>query len=246
MKKITLVLLSVFTPALLFAQAEVGGQFWTGTTWFLNNNVSDQGQGLDYRTSFGFSGGVNAAYYFSPVAGAGLEVNYGSFSQKYDGDPNANIHFTAQDKFGYVTIPILFKLRTSGGFYLDIGPQVNLLMSGNGTFTVDPDSTGTLSYSDREIKIGMSNVVFGGTFGFGGRFALNENMAITAGLHFAGSLADVTEELTETEFAQDVADEVLGVGSYYAHTDQSGDFFYQKTTAATGGIRIGFVYTFVE
>src|SRR6186713_2766243 len=182
MKKIIFFMFLVTIQLSLKAQPEIGVSLSPATNWLINNNVSDQGDILNYRTSFGFAGGLRAAYFFSDNLGVGAELNFGSFNQRYEGD-------IAGDHQKCIMIPILFELKTPGGFYFEIGPQFNLISSAKGDFTLDDDPL-SVSYEDREIETGFSKTVIGGVFGLGGRFGLNENMAITAGIRFFGSFGD--------------------------------------------------------
>lgn len=244
MKKITLIAtLVIITQLSLKAQPEIGLQILPSTTWLINNNASDQGDNLNYRTSFALAAGLNAGYFFNENIGVGAELNIGSFNQKYEGELFGS-HYDAADNLMYISIPVLFKLKSAGGFYFEIGPQFNLLSSAEGSITIEdvPDS---LNISDVDIEKGFNQSLIGGVFGFGGRFRLNDNLSINTGLRFFGGLADATEEFrNQTEFNEAAAHEEIGTTVFYAHTEQDGDFRYEKTMALSGSLVIGVIYSF--
>ena len=60
-----------------------------------------------------------------------VEGNLASFNQRYEGDIFRE-NYDAGDHLKYITIPVLFELKTSGGFYFEIGPQFNFLFSAKG------------------------------------------------------------------------------------------------------------------
>ena len=242
MKQAILLMLLVIIQLSLKAQPEIGVSLAPGTTWLINNNVSDQGANLNYRTSFGFAGGLHAGYFFTKNLGLAVELNLASFNQRYQGDVTA-VHFNAGDHLKYITIPVLFELKTPGGFYFEIGPQFNLFSSAKGDFTLDEDPF-SLNYKDRNIDTGFSKTVVGGVFGLGGRFELNDNMALTAGLRFFGGFSDATKEMSQSEYLTEFSNQKLGFAVSFAHTDQNGGFRYEKTMAVSGSLLIGFVYAF--
>ena len=243
MKQFTFLLLLIAFQLSAQAQPEIGVTLGPGTTWLLNNNASDQADNLNYSTSFGFQGGLHAGYFFTDNIGLAAELNLATVNQKYEGD-FTSVHYEAGDHLTYISIPILFQLKTLGGFYFELGPQFNILSSAKGDLTLEDDPF-SANYDGRDIETGFNKTVVGGTFGMGGRFDLAENMALTAGIRFFGGFGDATEEFTEEEFNALDGDEI-GVTVFYAHTDQSGNFRYEKTMEITGSLMIGFVYVFVK
>src|SRR5689334_25442535 len=86
MKKLFLLFALVAIQYSAMAQLDVGVQVSPQTTWLINNNVSDQGENLNYHTSFGFAGGIHSAFFFNHAVGVGAEINLNWFNQKYGGD----------------------------------------------------------------------------------------------------------------------------------------------------------------
>jgi len=243
MKKLTLLLTFLSVTAVAFAQLEVGVAGGFSTTWLLNNNVSDQGPNLNPNASFGGNFGLTGSFFFTENIGVGAELNYNSVNQKYDGEVDVQVgevNFDAKDHLNYFQVPIMLKVKTTSGFYFEVGPEFNFLSSANGDLTSDP-SDDNFEYAGRDIKTGLENVM-GIVFGFGGRFPVTDHIVLSAGLRFFGGLSDATSQLEETEFYNELAEGHLGVAETFAHLDQSGDYHYEKTTLATGGIQIGLLY----
>lgn len=240
MKRLLVVLAIVCNTFAANAQLELGVNGGFGTTWFLNDNAFDQGPNLNPNFSFGGSYGISSTYYFTETIGIGVEANMLSMNQKYDGTVN-ELNFDSRDHVNYFQLPIMLKVKTESGFYFEAGPEINFLSRATGELT-SADATAPMNYADREIKTGFNNNVFGVVFGFGGRFNLNENLLLTAGLRFYGGIADATEELGEEVFQNEWNEENLGTTVFFAHTDQGGNYYYEKTTLATGGVQVGLVY----
>src|SRR4028119_239812 len=68
---------------------EVGLHGGYGTTWLINNNVSDQDDILNYETSFASVFGVGFGYFSKSGAGIALEINAAPVRQKYEGSISA-------------------------------------------------------------------------------------------------------------------------------------------------------------
>ncbi|MEP7265721.1 MAG: hypothetical protein ABI772_14545, partial [Bacteroidota bacterium] len=85
MKKLLLIILLISSAAGVQAQkgfrAGIRGAY--NSTWLFNKNVSDAGDELDYKSSFGLQAGVSLVYMFSESTGFSLDVMSGSVNQKY-------------------------------------------------------------------------------------------------------------------------------------------------------------------
>ncbi|HQV01508.1 MAG TPA: porin family protein, partial [Bacteroidia bacterium] len=198
MKKITLIIaFAGITLQALSQGLEVGLNGSLGTTWLLNKNVFDQDEILNPTFSGGFTFGASATYFFSPKLGVGIELNSATVNQKYSGEYSANDTYEAKTTLKYLSIPVLLKLQTESGFYFEIGPQFNSLSKAKEEYTSDPSDPD--DYSSLNVKKGFENMVIAGVFGFGGRFDLNDNLALTAGVRFQYGIGDVTKEYSQTE-----------------------------------------------
>lgn len=244
MKKFLFPAIWLMCTTVAFAQFEVGLNGGVATTWLLNNNVFDQGPNLNPNFSMGWSSGMVGSFYFSKSIGVGAELNYSAVNQQYDGMIDG-LNYDAINSLKYYELPLLFKLKTESGFYFEAGPQFDFLQSASENFEMSPANP-AVDYTGMDIKTGLSGMVMGAVFGFGGRFPLSNHLLLTGGLRFFAGLTDATEEQSETEFLQNLQDDKLGIAAGFAHTDQQGNFHYEKTTLATGGIQIGLLYSFAN
>jgi hypothetical protein len=246
MKKFTLVIaMATISLQAMSQHLELGVNGSLGTTWLLNKNVFDQDEILNPTFSGGYTFGASASYFFSPKLGLGIEINSSTVNQKYSGEYNASNTYDAKTTLKYLSIPVFLKLQTESGFYFEIGPQFNSLSKAKEEYTSDPSSTD--DYSSLNVKKGFESMVISGVFGFGGKFDLNESLALTAGVRFQYGIGDVTKEYSAAELLvlANTGDGVYGeagLTNAFAHTTQGGKYKYEKTTLATGSVQMGLVY----
>ena len=104
-------------------QAGVKGSL--NSTWLFNNHVSDAAAKYQtYVPSFGQSYGVSGALYFSKVIGVEMDFLYSTHRQKYTGD---SAEYDAETYFNVIEVPILLKLKSSTGAYVEIGGVYGLI-----------------------------------------------------------------------------------------------------------------------
>lgn len=234
---------------------EVGLNGSINNTWLLNKNVSDQNDELNPSFTIAGAAGITATYYFNEKVGLGIEANSAAYNQKYSGDDNAAVlfrtgttgTFDAKTKLRYTEIPLLLKLKSEGGFYFEVGPMFSFL--GKATETASTTPGHNSNYTDTRVKTGFNSSLLSGVFGFGGRFDASDNIVITAGLRFSASFNDATKKFTEAEIVANLLNPNAasyfgssGITNVYAHTKQTGDYKYEKTTAVRGGIQISVIY----
>ncbi|MEO8150467.1 MAG: porin family protein [Bacteroidia bacterium] len=240
MKKIILSLTMLTMAFSTQAQKiEIGVNAGLYTTWLMNKNVFDQNDIINHAFSGGPNFGFLATFNMSEKVGIGLELNFATVHQKYSGDYGFAT-YEAKETIHYTEIPILFKLKSEGGFYFEIGPKISLRGKATEEFTSDPSNPA--DYSSLNIEKGFKSTVVSIVFGFGGRFDLSDHLALTAGLRLAASLGDATEEYSQDELNNTDLEEEIGIADGFAHRKSNGDFKYVKTTLATGGLQMGLVY----
>ena len=85
MKKCYLILIAFlsFTTAHAQEGVFVGVKGAFNSTWLFNKTVSDAGDELDYKTSFGSQFGICSRFNFNDNSGVVLEVLMGRVNQKY-------------------------------------------------------------------------------------------------------------------------------------------------------------------
>lgn len=249
MKKtlLTLSLLIMF-PFLINAQAFIlGAKAGFNTTWLMNKNVFDQDEDLNPNSSFGPNFGISGYFYFNDKIGVGAEIHSMTVNQKYSGEwnDNPNISFDAKETAKVIDIPILLQLTNESGLYFEVGPKITLINNAEMELEVTPtQSPNNPNFSGRDVIEGYNSTLISGVFGFGVNISAGENLFITTGIRLASSFSDATKEYTEAELGTLAADDKLGISSIFAHTNQSGNYKYEKTTLATGGIILGIFYRF--
>ena len=71
------------------------------STWLLNKTVSDAGDELDYKASFGGQIGVSALYNFKENVGISLDILSSSINQKYTNRQGGD-NFDTETKMKFV------------------------------------------------------------------------------------------------------------------------------------------------
>jgi hypothetical protein len=123
-------------------------------------NVEDPELSYDSRT--GFHAGIFLRGRFSKV---GIQPELLLFTQ--NGDLESSLFGTAQERFTYLSIPLIFKFYPIGGFNIQLGPQFGFLLDGERTYdsflgSGSQDITEYYKKSDVSVSVGG-----GYDFGFG-------------------------------------------------------------------------------
>ncbi|MBL7888076.1 MAG: hypothetical protein JNL24_00905 [Bacteroidia bacterium] len=199
------------------------------STWLFNTNISNTGESQDYAMGWGFNYGLGFSAYFGMV-GFGLEGLMGNHTGAYEGKlemrDTAGVLLGKTDYKSSVNlkttqIPLMFKLRSVGGAYLELGGQYNMISG------ADYKRTGTNINADTTIANYFSDSYISGVLGFGAGIAIKESpVSILVGVRFNYSLTDLKGV------------DALG-------QDLSNAFIYNKyepTAAASGGLTLGVIY----
>ena len=225
MKKIILSAL-LLTSLNLYSQISIEGgvKGSYNSTWLFNKNISDQGTEQDYAAGWGSNYGLGAAVYFGPI-GLGVEflrgTHTGGFAGYFAGKYSSNV------KLNVNQIPLLLKLKSKNGAYIELGAQVNSISK----------ATYTFDYTDSDIFDGTndetsnySKSFTSAVLGFGANVKLSK--AIPLGLHAGIRL-------------QYGFSDAKGVDALGFNLDNKIVYpTYEKTNAVSGGLMIGLNYTF--
>jgi hypothetical protein len=165
MKKIYSALLALLLLTCVPALAQKGLYFGIAGTYqsiWITNQENYGLHPLSEKSTFGGAGNINIGYDFTNHVGLKIEIGYGRFGQDYNKTRNDSV-FSRQVNLNYLTIPVLFKYRVGGPvvkFYLAIGPQFNMLMSANQTYTVNGETfMDTLkTISGKQFIAGQSSI----------------------------------------------------------------------------------------
>ncbi len=199
------------------------------STWLFNTNISNTGESQDYAMGWGFNYGLAFNAYFGMV-GFGVEGLMGNHTGAYAGKlemrDTAGVllgknDYTSSVNLKTTQIPLMFKLRSTGGAYLELGGQYNMISG------ADYKRTGTNINADTTVANYFSDSYISGVLGFGAGIAIKESpVSILVGVRFNYSLTDLKGV------------DALG-------QDLSNAFIYNKyepTAAASGGLTLGVIY----
>jgi len=137
----------------------IGAVLLPQSTWLLNQDDSDAGPELDYKSTWGFAGGVSASYNFTDYLGVGLDVLYSNQGQKYKGT-KSGITYTAKTTLNYLKLPLLLRFNSDPNsvvqFSAFLGPQFSFLLSYNDRKETNPP-TEIREVSGKELRITTGN-----------------------------------------------------------------------------------------
>ncbi len=198
------------------------------STWLFNTNISNEGESQNYAAGWGFNYGLGFSAYFGKVGFAveGLMGNHsGAYAGKYEykvgGVVLSTTDYTSKVNLKTIQIPVMFKLKSKDGAYLEVGAQYNMISSA--TYK----RTGANFNADTTVTNLYASNFFSGVLGFGFAIKLGDSpLSILAGMRLQYSLTDLKGV------------DALG-------NDLKNPFFYKKyepTSAAAGGLTLGLIY----
>jgi len=241
MKKLLIASLILITVAASAQDFRIGVKGTFYSTWLFNNNVSDQGSMVDYAATFGAGFGLTSQYFFNENIGLSIDVLYSSNNQKLEGDLATDLTYESHTKVKYIDLPVLLKISSEGGAYVEFGPQVSFLAGAKEDFKSSPSLPA--DYSDRDVKQFFSGFGVAPVLGFGVDIQASDNWLVNIGLRFGYGVNDATIKFSEEKLNDVPADE----GSWFAgwahyNADTPPKYSYQKTNRAFGGFTLGIVY----
>ncbi|HLG35621.1 MAG TPA: porin family protein [Bacteroidia bacterium] len=243
MKKIFISAMILLSATMVSAQDfRIGVKGTFNSTWLFNNNVADQGNRADYAATFGTSFGLASILYFTENVGVSLDILYASNPQKLEGDNDAGTSYESTTRVKYLDLPLLLRISSSGGPYVEFGPQFNLLMGATEDFAASPSSPD--AYTDRDVKDYFSSFGIAPVLGFGVDIEASDNWFINIGLRFSYGINDATKKLSKEEI--DIKDDNKQSSAFgnFAHynAENPPEYVYQKTNRAFGGFTLGVIY----
>jgi len=218
----SLLLAGAQAQAQLSIDANVKGSY--NSTWLFNKNISEQGASQDYDLGWGSNVGGGATVYYGPI-GFGVEFLTGSHTGGYAGDFLGK--YTSNVKLNVTQIPLLLKLKSENGAYLEVGAQVNSISKATYSFDyTDSDFFDKTSDQTTNYAKSFTSAVLG--FGANVRFVKAIPLSLNLGLRLQYGFTD----------AKGV--DALGVSLENTVIYPT----YQKTNAVSGGLVFGLTYTF--
>lgn len=207
------------------------GQF--RTTWLLNSNISDASGHQDYVMTFGGGGGLRVQYFGAGSVGVGLEFNYATINQKYEGfNTSLTGDYQSSNHLKCLDIPVFVKFGSSNGGYFELGGQYSMITSATheSNLALDPNKGDVSTYFKKSYIAPF--------FGFGGSFNVwRDKILITTGLRFAYGLTDV---VGVDGLGQDMTEDNAVT---YSTVNPVGYEEYKKTNPLYGALLLGIVYS---
>ncbi len=218
---VSLLFIGANAQAQLSIDAHVKGLY--NSTWLLNKNISDQGTSQDYDLGWGYNVGGGATVYYGPI-GFGVEFLTGSHTGGYAGDFLGK--YTSNVKLNVTQIPLLLKLKSESGAYLEVGAQVNSLSKA--TYSFDYTDSDLFDYSADETT-NYAKTYTSAVLGFGANVRLVKAipLSLNLGLRLQYGFTDAK--------GVDALNNRLNNSLIYPT--------YQKTNAVSGGLVFGLTYT---
>lgn len=268
MRKLTFLFLACLLAGSLQAQEgiSIGVNVTPMSTWMLNGDDFDAGAELNFRSTFGFSAGLNLGYNFTDRVGIVSGVLYSSEGQNYITDFDGRTE-EEQDRFSrelaYIRVPLLFKYnsditdRTS--FLLRVGPYFGFLSSSQVTYemnapmAMDEESYDTqdLSYQDpsNPLSTQTGSIFNGFDLGLALELGSQVNLSESMQLYFLFRLAGSAGSIENSKVIQDLKtnNALNPLAEYPAANFFPADNNIERRPAhhVNAGIVIGFNYILV-
>lgn len=185
-------LIAVLTTGALAQQGlHLGIKGAPQSTWMFNGDDMDDPDWL-FQNTLRASFGASFAYFFSDKVGLGIDLLYSAQGQKFEYDFNG-VDVNAFTNLSYFKIPILFHYHSNSEstalFYLNAGPQISLLMSGQTTVAVPFLGDQTVTNSDNYESLNL-----GAVLAMGAGFNLTDFLMLTAGLRLDFAFSDAEDK----------------------------------------------------
>ncbi len=212
---------------------EIQGKGLANSSFLFNKNISDAAADQDYAAGWSFNYGLGVSMYFGNV-GFGIEGLLGNQLGAYAGtvvkkdslgNPTSK-NYSSTVNLKVTEIPILFKLKSDIGGYLEIGPQYNIISEASYHYK-DDKQTDTITI----MTSNFARSYFSAVLGFGFKIPVaKSNFSVIAGVRLQFAFTDIKGV------------DALGVPfdnlfKYKTH---------EQTAAAAGGLMLGVVYTLGE
>ena len=216
---------------------EIQAKGGANSTWLFNNNISNAGNEQNYAAGWGFNYGVAFNMYFGNVGFGveGLLSNHkGAYSGAIDikdtlGTLLKTINYTSNVNLKVTQIPVMFKWKSEIGGYLEIGPQFNMVTSAMYHYTDDNTVKKDTSFS---VANSYSKSFISAVIGFGFKIPIKKSrVSILGGIRLNYGLQDIK------------GIDALGRELIDPFVYPKGP---EKTSAASGGLMLGVVYTLGE
>ncbi|MCC7303267.1 MAG: PorT family protein [Bacteroidia bacterium] len=237
MKRILFILTVLLAPATVFSQTlflEAKGGY--KSTWLLNKNVSDDGNEQDYAAGWGNHYGLGASMYFNKTVGLGIDFLMNTHTGAYSGEFDS-VDYTSNVRLKTIDIPLMLKLKTEQGGFLEFGVQYSSISSAKYSYDFNmtlPNSTILQSDSSMAVDTSYSSSNLSLVFGLGIQIKFTDRIGLRTGFRFEYGLSDL---VGVDGFGRDLSKDHFPYGNnplFFNNYDS-----YQKTNTASGSFMLG-------
>ena len=227
MKRLFLIISGIAFSLTVNAQFtfEVHGKGGMASTWLFNKNISDQGAEQDYAMAWGSSYGAGINFYYKNI-GIAVEGLASKHTGGYTGDLGLLGKYSSQVTLKGYQIPVLLKVKSDGGVYLELGVQAN----GVSNATYNNESITLFGVQTYGVTSSYAKNFMSAVFGFGANVQLSKKIPL--GLLFGVRL--------NYGFGDAKGVDALG-------NNLENKVFYptdENTNAASGAVMLGLTYGF--
>lgn len=179
MKRITLLLLSFsIIAATALAQNRVSGGLSLGVN---NAKVSSGGEGVEWKWKFGPVGGIYLDFPIGNAVSIQPSLLYSSMGTKYNfTDPVTNSTMRLTQNLGYLSVPVMLKIKAGNAIGILLGPEVDFLI---GARVKDENDNKTKNEEDFKQT----------DFALSGGLQLMPNSPISLTVRYIHGLSDIRE-----------------------------------------------------
>jgi hypothetical protein len=177
------------------------------STWILNSRILSGESDTTYKTSIGYSIGVNGSFYFNgrsyyshTLKGVSVELGYSNIHQGYKSKGTLPLTYNSKIDLSYIDLGVMLSIQpiADDGAYFLFGPQVSFLVSAKTSGSAIVDNLGNTvvpSYTRKDIKGSITGTNFGLSME-GGKFfnsRANTRMSYQIGVRVNYGFIDVTK-----------------------------------------------------
>jgi hypothetical protein len=171
-------------------QIVVGANVSLNSTWILNSAVQSLDEGVsDQVFSFGFSAGGSFEYRFNELIAAGIDLQYFSAQQNYDGSLQTQGQFWESSvKLNGLNLPVYAKIMGKSGVFVEIGWQFGFILGSR--YDQFSNVGGTLN-DNIDVSAHFGSIVLSPHLGFGFDFMVTDELIITFGIRANYGINDI-------------------------------------------------------
>ncbi len=162
-------------------QIVVGANASLNSTWIFNSAVQSLDEGVsDQVFSFGYSVGGSFAFRFNQLIAVGLDLQYFSANQDYDGSLQTQGQFWESNvNLNGLNLPIYAKIMGKSGVFVEIGWQFGFILGSR--YSRFSNVGGTI-HDNIDVSEHFGSVVLSPHLGFGFDFMVTDELMITFGI----------------------------------------------------------------